>query len=299
MKKYINYDFLKNNKIIFDHRGQLVTVKCSLFLTKSINYKKRKEFVEKIKQFIITMSDNCPNFDIDLFQKNFSKMKFKFYSRKNKSTGIVIFLKKKCKIYDMESLFHELIHISTIRVSGSVEYCGFSVNDYYYGDSFAKGLNEGYTQLTKERYFGKDEAIVYPFEVKYASIVESLIGKEKMEELFFKTNLKVLFEEMKIYTEPSDFRMFLNDLDYINSNFPPKDQNDITIQERFDRINWFLFECLKRKLELEPDNKEIEEKMKILFDKPITCRYENRGKEIVVNNLDSAILNTYLENKKR
>lgn len=299
MNKYINYNFFKKNKIVFDHEGHLKFIKLSPLLVKNINIKKRKEFIEQVKHFLITMNNKCKNFNIDLFQQNFSKMKFKFYTRNNRKTGIVIFLKKKCKIYDMDSILHELIHLATIRVDSSTEYCGFSINDYYYGDSFAKGLNEGYTQLIKERYFGKDKGIVYPFEVKYASMIEALVGKDKMEELFFTTNLRGLFTELSVYTNPSDFRDFLNNLDFINNNFPPKDVNDKQYQEKFDQINLFLFECFKRKLELVPNNQEIKSKMEELFDKPISCKYSGKKKEVTVNNLDHKILQEYLDGKQK
>lgn len=299
MKKYINYSFFNKNRIIFDREGHFNNIKLSPLLVKNINYQTRKEFVEQVKKFIITMNNQCKSFNADLFYSNFSKISFKFYTRKNYQTGIVIFLKKKCKIYDMDSILHELIHISTIKVNGSTEYCGFSINDYYYGDSFAKGLNEGYTQLIKERYFGKDKAIVYPFEVKYAKMIESLIGKEKMEKYFFNIDLKALFKEIEKYTSEEKFKDFLNNLDYINAHFP-SGTNDQIIQEKFDQINYFLFECFKQKLEKEPDNKDILDNIKILFDKDIVCRSIKDNQVITIKNLEPRLLTEYLDtNKKR
>lgn len=299
MKNFFNYDLIKQNRLKLSKDGNFVSVHLSPFLIKNINYEKRKEFIKQVKHFLLVMTEQCKYFDIDLFHNNFSKMKFKFYDRKKKESGIIIFLSKKCKIYDMEAIIHELIHLATIRVDGSVEYCGFSINDYYYGDSFAKGLNEGYTQLIKERYFGNDSNIVYPFEVKYAKIIEFLIGKEKMEELFFSTNLKGLFKALEPYANSSKFRAFLNDLDHINNNFPPKNTTDNTYQQYFDQIHTFLFNCLKQKAELEPDNIEINDYLEQLFTNPTTYKYNNGKNEITVNYLSHEILDDYLNKKKR
>ena len=120
-----------------------------------------------------------------------------------------------------------------------------------------------------------------------------------MEELFFSTNLKGLFNALEPYCNSSDFRTFLNKLDYINNKFPPKYTTDNSYQESFVQINTFLFNCLKQKAELEPDNNEIKDYLEQLFTKPTTCKYNNGKNEITVNYLDHEILDEYLSQKKR
>ena len=298
MKQYLNYNFLKKNKIYVEQgEGKKTVLILSPFNLRSKNYKAKQEFIEKLRTFIITLSKECPSFNIEQFQNNFKRIKFKLYTDKSNKTSMVIFLKKKCKIYNMDSVYHELIHLASIRVEGSVEYCGLSESYYEYGDSFGEGLNEGYTQLIKERYFGQDERLVYPIEVKVASLIEQLVGQNFMEECFFKADLKKLCEKLQQYNSTNEIRYFLNNLDKLHSYINNLDVDNIKIQEIYNNINLFLFECFKNKSELENNKNILDEQIKSLFDTNFFLNYINKN-EIVLNGLDKNLLDNYKGEQK-
>ena len=298
MKKYFNYNFFTKNSISLDQKGSIKNVSFSPFFIKTFNIKKRRNFIEQVKTFLEVMNDRCAFFDITRFQENISKMRFKFYNKENKKTGIVIFLKNKCKIHDMEAILHELIHIATIKVNGHIEYCGFSINNYLNGESFCQGLNEGYTQIIKERYFGKDSKVTYPIEVEIAKKIEILIGKEKMESLFFNINFNGLNEEIKKYCLESDFYRFIWNLDYINQNFPPKNSDDMTPQMRMTEIYMFIFRCFQKKIEQELNNEELIVELETLFSHPKTYYYQT-DKSYTIKGLDKSILDEYQHTKTK
>lgn len=298
MKRYINYNFLKKKKItIVKGEGKSLDFVLSPFSLKSKNYKAKQEFIGKLRHFLLTMTKECPNFDIDQFHNNFQKINFKLYDDNNKNS-MVIFLKRKCKIYNLDSVYHELLHLASIRVSGSTEYCGLSESYYVYGDSFGKGLNEGYTQLIKERYFGLDNHLVYPIEVKIASLLEILVGQDFMEKCFFQANLKVLCEKLQKYNSANEIRYFINRLDKLHMCISSLDDNNTKIQELYSDINMFLFECLKNKAEIENNENILNNQIKTLFDTDLTLTYINQNK-IILKGLDKNILDEYKNKQKK
>lgn len=278
MKNYINHVFLKNkNFIIKNGEGKIINFKLSPFLIKSSNKEIKREFFEKLKYFLLTLTEKCPSFNLEQFQNNFKKIQFKLYKDSNNNSS-VIFLRKKCKLYNLDSMCHELLHLASIRVVGSVEYCGLSESYYEYGDSFGVGLNEGYTQLLKERYFGKDKSIVYPLEIQIASIVEKIVGKDIMENCFFQADLKNLCNILKKYNLENNIRYFLNNLDKLHNCINNFDNDNIKIQKLYDNINLFLLECLKNKQIIE--NVDMNNYIDALYNQDISLTYTN--KEVII-----------------
>lgn len=276
MKNYINYNFFKAKKLSIEHgEGKTIDIELSPFSLKSTNINIKREFIEKLKNFIITMNENCPSFDLEQFQKNFKQMQFKLYKDKQNKASVVIFLRKKCKIYNIDSIYHELMHLSSIRVSGAVEYCGLSESYYVYGDSFGMGLNEGYTQLLKIRYFGEDTHSIYPIETKIASLIEQIIGKDNMENCFFNANLRKFCEILQKYNSANETKRFINKLDKLHEYMKNLDTN-IKIQELYTDISLFLLECLKNKSELE--DIDLSQTINLLFDTKLILTYTNKQK---------------------
>ena len=107
---------------------------------------------------------------------------------------------------------HELLHLSTLLKSS----CGFSIiRDQ---KSIAEGLNEGYTQLLAKRYFNECVNKAYPIETFFSSILEKIIGKDKMETYFFKASFLSLIDEMEKYETNENIMKFINNIDYFIEN---------------------------------------------------------------------------------
>lgn len=115
-------------------------------------------------------------------------------------------------------LFHEVIHMATSYTRGIISMVGFSqkiANKYSKGN----GLNEGYTELINQRYFARTVAdgspvkISYPREQVLAYGIEMLVGREKMEELFFNADLDGLIAEMSKYMPTQEANILINIFD--------------------------------------------------------------------------------------
>ena len=105
---------------------------------------------------------------------------------------------------------HELFHLATYTTNDNVMFCGFYQNSGIY--DIGNGINEGYTELLARRYFAKDRGY-YDDEVIIAALVEELIGKDKMEQLYFYADLKGLITELSKYSNTNIVNRFIIDFD--------------------------------------------------------------------------------------
>ena len=154
-----------------------------------------------------------------------------------------------------ETLPHELFHLSSSYYDAKSEkcYCGFcqATKKYYIG----LGLTEGYTHLLTERYISSDNKTIdddklfkhpYAVEALLSENIETLIGPEKMIELYLKSDLLGLINTLEEYTNPKDIINFIKKMDYIyNSIFMG---NNIPIYETPYFIKTILDEVMFVKL---------------------------------------------------
>lgn len=89
-----------------------------------------------------------------------------------------------------------------------------SENDFKIGE----GINQGYTSLLTERYFGNGENIsnFHQYEKSVAEKLEIIIGQEKMENLYFTANLYGLIGELAKYEREEEILNFIQKVDFIN-----------------------------------------------------------------------------------
>lgn len=108
---------------------------------------------------------------------------------------------------------HELIHMATTRKDGDIYLCGF--NQYKYPIDFARGLNEGYTELINRRYFSRRGAGSYQELQPIAAQIEKLVGRKQMEKFFFSNDLDGLITSMEKYTSRESVLRLIQKMDYI------------------------------------------------------------------------------------
>lgn len=126
------------------------------------------------------------------------------------------------------ALYHELFHLSNsyFDEKKKMALCGFSqcfkvkgkfFNTIYVGD----GINEGYTELLTQRYFGETHDIpkAYLLEVRIAGLLEKIVGEEKMKDYYMRADLFGLIEELKQYSSEEDILRFISGVDVINKHF--------------------------------------------------------------------------------
>lgn len=166
----------------------------------------------------------------------------------------------------LQTIDHELLHMgsSFFRESDGMAFCGFSQENNRKFRKIGSGINEGYTQLLAERYFGDAPGgvlMAYILEVNLAKGLEKVVGKEKMECLFFKANLYGLIQELKQYENEEDIMKFITQFDYMSNHFSKGKlwslERKLALKSLTD-TNLFLIGCYSKKLRKEFDRQEID-----------------------------------------
>lgn len=152
---------------------------------------------------------------------------------------------------------HELIHAASSFKSYRKIITGFC---QCYIKPFSlvlgRGINEGYTEVLSNRYVvnqnlnvkGKDAG--YDYEISVAKIVELIIGKEEMIDMYFHGNLDGLIKELSKYEEEVKVKGFISDLDAIGKLARNKVvfERNIILNNLYNRINIFLYNAFSNKM---------------------------------------------------
>lgn len=136
------------------------------------------------------------------------------YAISKKQKNFLVFLSRgEEKTYEEiinNTLTHEIFHVATYTVNDNVMFCGFYQNSHTY--DIGLGINEGYTELLARRYFKKDTGY-YDDEVIIATLIEEIVTKDKMEQLYFFADLKGLIIELNKYADKSSVNRFILNFD--------------------------------------------------------------------------------------
>lgn len=228
--------FLKNNPLIL----------------KKFNYK----FVDHINIFLNRIQTLNPNIDLKLFYNNLNTLSIKEKNNFNKWIFITTTYKgtydtRRNKIAvlkedDFFSIYHELLHCASTKKQKNIINTGFCEikNKYQFGTA----LNEGYTALLQERYFKEMyNNCNYSFLKFIASQLETIIGKDKMELLYFNGDLNGLIMELNKYeiNERSTIT-FINQLDFLHHEME-NEKSYSRCQEILYNVTNFLVYCYKQK----------------------------------------------------
>lgn len=189
---------------------------------------RRENFGEYIIKFINVIKKNFSNIDLSILYNNLSTISTstKNYNLSNfihrtNVEGAYEPIENKIKLgkdnYYL-TIFHELFHASSTIVDSKSNtiFSGFEQinmdNTYLIGE----GINEGYTQYLTEKIFNNEEVLkAYSYLVIIAMNVEKIIGKDKMQELYFSANLKGLIDCLLQYKSKEEIYKFINILDCI------------------------------------------------------------------------------------
>lgn len=174
-------------------------------------------------------------------------------------------LSNKIDVFAISTLYHELFHMascvnkSILDENGSIMYfTGFHQHNDIYTFEIGRGLNEGYTELLTQRYFGDKHKLpkTYKHVVNIAEKLEIIIGKDKMESLYFNANLSGLINELKKYSTEDEIAKFISRVDLIMkhsvSEFRSKKMEQ-SIKDVYD----FLFKTYVKKLKQQYEDGKI------------------------------------------
>ena len=254
-----------------------------------INDDEYSSFVYKndINKFISVLKEEFPkeylgnfynNINQVTFKKNFWGLLFqkvlgKYDAKKNRVTTIS----------DYE-LYHELLHLASTYFDeknkekmkkaqdGEVisYFIGFLQVHYtkkvIFGKLyktkrriFGRALNEGYTDLLSNRHFHRPNSS-YNFLRTMATYVENVVGKEEMEEAYFKADLPRLIEDLKKYASEEEVYSFITSLDALLRN----QGNLLLFRNKYVKksvltIYSFLLKTNQKKLKEDLENNIIDE----------------------------------------
>ena len=196
-EQYLRYDDINFDNLISMKFGELFSRFTDVILSK-FYYVNLTNFYNNLNEIRIDLYDSRTR------NKYFHRGIFGYYDVKKNAI-------KLDEDYVSVIIFHELFHMaSSVYLNGNY-YSGFrqySSDDY---TSIGKGLNEGYTQLLTERYFGHNDDFskVYEYETFIAGKLEEIVGKFKMQELYLSANLYGLIKELNKYVSYEEIINFI------------------------------------------------------------------------------------------
>ena len=230
-----------------------------------------KKIKEATSEFIDVMVENFPPETLINFYNNINEVKIKktLLPLLINAFGTYNPILNEIMLVTTRSIYHELFHMaSTINkgklpaFSSELYIGGFhqSNPNFYFYESIGNGLNEGYTELLTQRYFGEKYKIHSPYKavVKIVGNLEEIVGKDKMETLYLTADLAGLINELKKYSTEEEITKFITGTDLICNHY-----NDMflfknkKIQISFDNVYEFLYKTYLVKLKQQLEKKEI------------------------------------------
>lgn len=269
LKKTINFNYklIKNSDFEFLTDASFTPKVVKRFDDINRTETIKKQFGSLIVKFFEVINKNFSNLDLSIMYNNLNTVSTS--TKKFEISNIVHGTNKEGAYLPFENeielqkknyystIFHELFHASSTIVDNESNtiFCGFEQikNNY---EIIAVGINEGYTQYLTEEYF-KDVIQAYSYEKIIASVVETIVGKQKMQSLYFTANLKGLIEYLSQYETYDEIFKFLHTLDCVSMDLGKNKsrklyQSNIIKSMRY--INSFLIECSTKKYILSTNN---------------------------------------------
>lgn len=167
-----------------------------------IDYTSFGIYKDIVLEFVDIFKANFNEEKVDNMLKNLSTLKIRtelprrrFFFRRLRSVGYYDSKENEIVIetdeteHIKETMFHELLHMA----SNNDTISGFS------NKKIGRGLNEDYTEYLLKKYFSK-KFNIYPRNVIF-SLIEKMVGEEKMEELYFKSDIKGLIDSLSKYCD--------------------------------------------------------------------------------------------------
>lgn len=213
-----------------------------------INHIASKKFRSATLEFANLISEKFPSNILTNFYNNINEVKIKrdFGIMMLSVSGRHSTRDNEIEIAFLSSIYHELFHMASSYYDEETKlvYTGFRQHPCDSKSDSIKigiGINEGYTELLAQRYFGQEHKLpmAYGYEVSVVEKLEKIIGQENMESFYLTANLPGLINELKKYTREEDISKFISSVDLIS-----KHSEDI-----------FIFK-----------NKKIEESAKYVFE---------------------------------
>lgn len=115
-------------------------------------------------------------------------------------------------------LMHELLHLASRKKVGKIILSGF--RQVTNQTKMGRYLNEGYTEYLNQKYFSKKDRTAYAEAVTFAQGIERIVGRKKMEKLYFDADLLGLTNELGKYCPTEEIVNLINKIDCYYNQLP-------------------------------------------------------------------------------
>ena len=181
------------------------------------------EYKEYIVNFKNVMKNNL-NIEIySIIEKNIDKIVNINIKKNNISTNDRYhqskrggYIDRTITLYDYfnEGIFyHELFHAASVLHDDNERIFDGFHHQIISKSDIGRGINEGYTEFLTQTYFIGNTDSEYENEMYYVNLIERLIGKEKMQSFYFKSDLNGLIDELCKYNNLEDTIAFIKNVD--------------------------------------------------------------------------------------
>lgn len=132
----------------------------------------------------------------------------------------------------IENLYHELLHMSSTIIDNEnkISYSGFYQTTKCDNKEIGIALDDAYTEILLSRLFKINEKYLsYEYEISITRIIEEIITKDKMINLYFTANLYDLIRILEEYNSRENIINFILELDkiYLLEEYPKKNKSEI------------------------------------------------------------------------
>ena len=293
--------------------GKINPVKVRNLNTKNLNINNYKDvkikYNKDIEEFKKVLKEKLPYVDLTYLERNLQDLVINefptlgtpvgTYDSKNNIIGLI-------EDDESKSITHELLHLSSSIYSGKRVFCGFRQRENNF--SFGICLNEAYTSILDKRNFKNDNESYLVFR-PLAQAIETIVGKENMEKMYFKADLNGLIHELSKYSSEDEIYKLIRNMDEIfnilykhnkdNIEYDEKDVYKVSVySEECVRI---LTNCLITKVgEMLGENESNEQILKFNDDfvEAISCGYEIKNLKIkyLTQKIYDEEMNYYINN---
>lgn len=255
--------------------GQIVAQTAQVYhgnyqINQYLHFDKYNKMVSEFYELLDSTFGHC---NLSLFYKNFKTLKIK-ERRKDLLDYLNILLsgestaaeydQRRNKMYVVDKnehklrnlIAHELLHMATSKEEDQVLCCGFHQINKKTKTNIGIALNEGYTEHLNQQHFFPDYFDdSYLHEQSIAYEFEKIIGREKMEKLYFEADLYGLIQELTKYASVEEIITFLRDFDKLHTKPVPMEQKE----KEFKALRKRIAEIYLRKQKMLLDQGKISE----------------------------------------
>lgn len=207
-------------------------------ITKYLKFNNYNEWIEEFYDTLCKLSaEGRENFEKNI--KTSKIITIDLTPDKEKKTGvrgtynprtnkIEVMKLDKDTLYELKiKLFHELLHLASNRDGEDGIQLKRQINDSIY--TYGVSLNEGVTQFINEQFFTYNfDSPYYVFEKRLAVGIENIVGTEKILESYFKSDGKILYNELCKYTDnPLYIDNLYIEIDGMNFEKMTSDQDEV------------------------------------------------------------------------